>query len=201
MFFLCNRGTNSITQQKSHYITQINSREDYMMYVYSITLHRLIPQKIIFLYVMFLVPTVKCTFDESPEFHAYISYMGKYCWHAGGMMCMYELRRWIPNNIPNLANMYPNISFYWQRPNVGACAIITKCLNNKSCTFKFLLSWRFPCKQRFWRIFLCASKARPPQMRKFYFYCLAVSENGRPKQGLKATLGNMYTIGQPASIT
>ena len=38
----------------------------------------------------------------------------------------------------------------------------TKFLGNKICTFKFLLSWRFPRKTAFWTIFLFAPKAPPP---------------------------------------
>ena len=42
------RGTDHITQQKIHYTTQINPRENFIMYMQSITLHKLIPQKIYF---------------------------------------------------------------------------------------------------------------------------------------------------------
>ena len=61
---------------------------------------------------------------------------------------------------------------------IGACATTTKCLDNKICTFKSLLSWRFPRKQRFWTIFLSAPKPPPPPEKpKFYCYCrLAFSE-------------------------
>ena len=53
----------------------------------------------------------------------------------------------------------------------------TKFLDNKICTFKILLSRRFPQKLAFWTIFLPAPKAPPSQKRKFYFYCrLAVSD-------------------------
>ena len=37
----------------------------------------------------------------------------------------------------NRSTMYPS-------PPLGACAMTTKFLNNKICTFKILLSWRFP---------------------------------------------------------
>ena len=51
----------------------------------------------------------------------------------------------------------------------------TKFLDNKTCSFKILLSWRFPRKQAF----LDDSPLCPPQKRKLYFYCrLAVSEPG-----------------------
>ena len=58
----------------------------------------------------------------------------------------------------------------------------TQFLDNKICTFKILLSWRFPRKKKkktaFWTSFLSATAAPPPlENRKFYFYCrLAVSE-------------------------
>ena len=38
----------------------------------------------------------------------------------------------------------------------------TKFLDNKICTFKILLSWRFPRKTAFLTIFLSAPKAPPP---------------------------------------
>ena len=64
---------------------------------------------------------------------------------------------------------------------LGACAMTTSFLDNQICTFKIVLSWRFPRKkQRFGTIFLSAPKAHPPQKRKFCFYCrLAVSETFR----------------------
>ena len=57
----------------------------------------------------------------------------------------------------------------------------TTFLDNKICTFKLLLPWRFPRKTAFWTIFLSAAKA-PTHLkkRKCYFYCrLAVSGMGR----------------------
>ena len=54
----------------------------------------------------------------------------------------------------------------------------TKFLDNKICTFKILLSWRFPRKAAFWTILLSASKAPPLKNAKFdFYYRLAVSEN------------------------
>ena len=54
----------------------------------------------------------------------------------------------------------------------------TTFLDNKICTFKILLSWRFPQKQAFLDDFpLCPQGPPPPQKRKFNFYCrLAVSD-------------------------
>ena len=56
----------------------------------------------------------------------------------------------------------------------------TKFLDNKICTFRILLSWRFPTKkkQRFWTILPSAPKPPPPlKKRKLYFCCcLTVSE-------------------------
>ena len=63
---------------------------------------------------------------------------------------------------------------------VGACAMTTKCLDNKICTFNILLSWRFPRrkkKQRFGRFASLPPFPSSPRKRKFDFYCrLAVSE-------------------------
>ena len=60
----------------------------------------------------------------------------------------------------------------------------TKFLDNIICTFRILLSWRFPRKLAFWTIFLSAAKAPPLKKRKCYFYCrLAVSERKKhPKK-------------------
>ena len=38
----------------------------------------------------------------------------------------------------------------------------TNFLDNKICTFKILLLWRFRENKRFWTIFLSAPKAHPP---------------------------------------
>ena len=48
-----------------------------------------------------------------------------------------------------------------------------KFLDDKICTFKILLSWRFPRKTAFWTIFLSAAKAPPPQKAKFLFVLLS----------------------------
>ena len=57
----------------------------------------------------------------------------------------------------------------------------TKFLDNKICTFKLLLSWRFAQKQVFLDDLPLCPQAPPPQKRKCYFYCrLAVSEWMRP---------------------
>ena len=52
---------------------------------------------------------------------------------------------------------------------VRACAMTTKFLDNKICTFKILLWWRFPRKTAFWTIFLSAAKASPPQKARILF--------------------------------
>ena len=55
----------------------------------------------------------------------------------------------------------------------------TKFLDNKICTFKILLSWRFHEQQRFGRFSSLPQSTPPPPLKhcKFYFYCrLAVSE-------------------------
>ena len=52
----------------------------------------------------------------------------------------------------------------------AGCAMTTKLFDNQICTFKIILSWRFPRKTAFWTIFLSAPKAPPPlKNRKFYF--------------------------------
>ena len=51
---------------------------------------------------------------------------------------------------------------------VGACAMTTKFFDNKICTFKILLSWRFPRKQAFLDDFPSAPKA-PPSNAKILF--------------------------------
>ena len=49
---------------------------------------------------------------------------------------------------------------------LGACAMTTKFLDNKICTFKILLSWRFPRKQAFWDDFpLCPQGPAPSKAK------------------------------------
>ena len=45
----------------------------------------------------------------------------------------------------------------------------TKFLDNKICTFKILLSWRFPRKTAFWTIFLSAPQGSPPPKAEILF--------------------------------
>ena len=54
-------------------------------------------------------------------------------------------------------------------PKFGACAVTTKCLDNKICTFKILLSWRFPRKTAFWGNSPLDPHAQPPRKCNFYF--------------------------------
>ena len=52
----------------------------------------------------------------------------------------------------------------------------TKFHDNKICTFKILLPWRFPRKTAFWTISSLPPRPAPPQKANIYFYCrLAVS--------------------------
>ena len=51
----------------------------------------------------------------------------------------------------------------------------TKFLDNKICTFKILLSWRFPGKTAFWTSFLSAPKAPPPPQKNKNFIFIVVS--------------------------
>ena len=61
---------------------------------------------------------------------------------------------------------------------VGACAMTTKFLYNKICTFKILLSWHFAKKKRFGR-FSSLPAMPPPSKPHIYFHCrLAFSEFG-----------------------
>ena len=49
------------------------------------------------------------------------------------------------------------------------CAMTTQVLDNKSCTFKFLLSWCLPRKKKkqcFWTIFLSAPNPPSPQKKQ-----------------------------------
>ena len=54
------------------------------------------------------------------------------------------------------------------------CAMTTKLINNKMCTFKILLSLRSQEKQRFWTIFLSALNA-PPPLKSAHFISIVVS--------------------------
>ena len=54
--------------------------------------------------------------------------------------------------------------------SLGACAMTTKFLDNKIFTFKILLSWRFPRKIAFWRIFLSAPLPTPPWKTQILFF-------------------------------
>ena len=89
-------------------------------------------------------------------------------------------------------------------PILGACAMTTQFLDNeiKICTFKIKLSWRFPRKTAFWKIFLSAPKA-PLKTRKCYFYCrLAVSEVHREAPQIKKhTNTHTHTHIIPAQVT
>ena len=65
----------------------------------------------------------------------------------------------------------------WEFP-IGACAMTTNFLDNKLCTFKILLSWRFTRKKKS----SLPPRPPPPLKKRFFFYCrLAVSD---PNQNL-----------------
>ena len=53
---------------------------------------------------------------------------------------------------------------------LGACAMTTKFLDNKICTFKILLSWRFPRKTAFWTIFSLPPRAPPPSKSENFIF-------------------------------
>ena len=46
----------------------------------------------------------------------------------------------------------------------------TKFLDNKICTFKILLSWRFPRKTAFWDDFPVCPQGAPPSKRKTFIF-------------------------------
>ena len=46
----------------------------------------------------------------------------------------------------------------------------TKCLDNKICTFKIILSWRFPRKTAFLDDFPLCPQGAPPQKAKMCFF-------------------------------
>ena len=63
---------------------------------------------------------------------------------------------------------------------LGACAMTTKFLDNTICTFKILLSWRFPRKQALLDDFpLCPQGPPPPQRETFIFIVVSPSLTGK----------------------
>ena len=58
---------------------------------------------------------------------------------------------------------------------IGACAMTTKFLDKKICTFKIVLSWCFPRKIAFWTIFLSAPKAPPSKSENLIFIIVSPS--------------------------
>ena len=58
---------------------------------------------------------------------------------------------------------------------LGACAMTAKFLNNKICTFQFLLSLRFPQKQAFLDDFPLCPRAPPPPLQSENFIFIVVS--------------------------
>ena len=55
----------------------------------------------------------------------------------------------------------------------------TKFLDNRICTFKISLSWRFPRKTAFWTIFLSAPSFPPPlKTANFIFIVVSPSLKG-----------------------
>ena len=69
----------------------------------------------------------------------------------------------------------------WEHFSLGAYAMTTKFLDNKICTFKILLSWRFPRQTAFWDDF--PPPRPPPQKWKIYLCCrLTVSDSWSDKR-------------------
>ena len=50
------------------------------------------------------------------------------------------------------------------------CTTTTKFLDNKICTFKILLSWRFPRKTAFWTILLSDPLSLPPSKSQIFIF-------------------------------
>ena len=77
------------------------------------------------------------------------------------------------------------------------------------CTFKMLLSWRFPRKQAFLDDFpLCPQRPPPPPKQTFYFYCrLAVSDSTRcemrffPREKGKMAFVEGFSLKRPFSLS
>ena len=77
-------------------------------------------------------------------------------------------------------------------PNLGPCAMTTKCLDNKICTFKILLSWRFPRKQAFLDDCPLCPQAPPPALKSENFILIVVSPSLRIS-ALRAKRANRFT--------
>ena len=61
-------------------------------------------------------------------------------------------------------------------PTLGACAMATKFLDNKICTFRILLSWRFPGKTVLFDNFpLCPQGPPPSKVQNFIFIVVSPS--------------------------
>ena len=80
---------------------------------------------------------------------AEVKVAGKVCWR---------------NSLRNLWAIRLEVRFPRPSTGLGACAMTTKFLDNKICTFKNLLSWRFPRKQAFWDDFLLCPQGPPPPL-------------------------------------
>ena len=62
----------------------------------------------------------------------------------------------------------------------------TKFLDNKICTFKILLSWRFPRKTAFWTIVLSAPNVPPPlKNENFIFLVVKLSLTNQEGPGIE----------------
>ena len=69
---------------------------------------------------------------------------------------------------------------------VGACAMTTEFLDNKICSFKILLSWRFPRKTASWTIFRFAPPLPPPPKTASFIFIVVSPSLKRALRGLSA---------------
>ena len=67
------------------------------------------------------------------------------------------------------------VSWQYLSFSLGACAMTAKFLDNKICTFKILLLWRFPRKQAFLDDFPLCPRGPPPPLKSENFIFIVVS--------------------------
>ena len=68
---------------------------------------------------------------------------------------------------------------------LGACAMTTKFLDNKICTFKILLSWRVPRKTAFLDNLLVCPQGTPPlKSANFIFIVVSLAPKGIMRHGV-----------------
>ena len=70
---------------------------------------------------------------------------------------------------PHFMHVHPSPQAAPSLSPLGACAVTTKFLDNKICTFKILLSWRFPRKNSVLDDFTLCPKSPPSKSEAFIF--------------------------------